>query len=555
MGGAVRARAVSSAALLAAASGLAIGATFSPYGGPVLPFVAFAPLAVSLRRQLRDGDRRARFDPAAPFGPGFVAAVLAHGIGLYWMVPALSWRTALAVPVYILVLVLIGIVAGIACAAAVSLHRRLRWPLPVALAACWTGFEWTAAHVPGISYAWLNSGGSLAWYPAAAAGAELLGARFLTFWTVACGAAAGLAGYRAVRTRAGPRPWRSRRVLAIAGVVVLPLVAGELRQRSLDGGEALARVAAVQAGHGVAGEMDAGLSGWIDPVGRIPERASLDLVAFPERFLAAPLRHVGGGVRPRTGAGDAAAPGTAANDSVGNRLTEAGRAVRDFAGAVGIAVLIGAMDGELAGADASDTLWYNAALLHAPQQGLSRSYRKSRLVPGLEGAGRWHVDMLGGANQGYAPGHDPLPLPLGDRSVGVMVCYDSAYGETARALVQGGASWLAVLSNDDWLDPDLPFRATWAYWQHATHGRLRAIENRIGLIQVAATGYTFAVSPGGEGAPFALPPGEQGIAVLTARGRTATTLYTRIGDILGLSCFLVLGWGTVLSRRASRRSG
>ena len=516
------------ATLLAAASGLAIGATFSPLGGPVLPFLAFAPLAVSLHWQIRDGEQgRGQIEPMAPFAPGFVTAVLAHGIGLYWMVPALSWRSVLAIPVYLLVLTLIGIMAGIACTSAVSLHRRLRWPLPVALAACWTGFEWTAAHVPGVSYAWLNSGGSLAWYPAAAAGAELLGARFLTFWTVVCGAAAGMAGYRAIRTRAGQRPWVSRQVLPIACLVALPLAAGELRQRSLDGGEAVVRVAAVQAGHGVAGEADAGLSRWLEPLGRIPEPASLDLVAFPERFLAAPLRRVG-------------AEGT---------LSEAGRAVRDFAEAAGIPVLIGALDGETAGANEPDTLWYNAALLHAPGHGLSRAYRKSRLVPGLEGAGQWHADMLGGANQGYAPGRDPRPLPLGEGSVGVMVCYDSAYGETARALVRGGASWLAVLSNDDWLDPDLPFRVTWAYWQHATHGRLRAIENRIGLIQVAATGYTFAVSPRGEGTPFALSPGEQGIAVLTARGRVGTTLYTRIGDILGLSCFLVLAWGAVLSRR------
>ena len=543
------------AMLLAAASGLAIGATFSPYGGPVLPFLAFAPLAVSLHRQIRDGEQgRGRMEPMAPFAPGFVTAALAHGIGLYWMVPALSWRSALAVPVYLLVLVMIGIVAGIACLAAVALNRRLRWPLPVSLAACWTGFEWTAAHVPGVSYAWLNSGGSLAWYPAVAAGAELLGARFLTFWTVACGAAVGVAGYRAIRTRAGLRPWLLRGVLPIACLVTLPLVAGKIRQRSLDGGEAVARVAAVQAGHGVAGEADAGLSGWLEPLGRIPERASLDLVAFPERFLAAPLRRVGGGAGGRSDAGDVAAPEAAADDPADSTLSEAGRAVRDFAGAVGTPVLIGALDGETAGANEPDTLWYNAALLHAPGRGMSRAHRKSRLVPGLEGAGQWHADMLGGANQGYAPGRDTRPLPLGEGSVGVMVCYDSAYGETARALVQGGASWLAVLSNDDWLDPDLPFRVTWAYWQHATHGRLRAIENRIGLIQVAATGYTFAVSPGGEGEPFALSPGEQGIAVLTARGRVATTLYTRIGDILGLSCFLILGWGAVLSRRSSRRS-
>ena len=195
------------ALLLAAASGVAVGATFSPHGGPVLPFLAFAPLAAALAGR-----------NVLPFAPGFVTAVLAHGIGLYWMVPALSWRTGLAVPVYMLVLVMIGIVAGAATTAAVNLHRRRRWPLPLSLAICWTGFEWTAAHVPGVSYAWLNSGASLAWYPTAAAGAELLGGRLLTVWTVASGAvaAAVLTGARKERLRG-----TAGGVLLLAGLVIV----------------------------------------------------------------------------------------------------------------------------------------------------------------------------------------------------------------------------------------------------------------------------------------------------------------------------------------------
>ncbi len=134
------------AALFAAATGAMLGLTFSPHGGPLLPFVAFAPLVAALARVARDADA----PPLAPFWPGFTAAVIAHGIGLYWMVPALSWRTSLAVPTYALVVVLIGLVAGAACLAATFLHGRKGWPLPVALAACWIGFEWAAARVPGV---------------------------------------------------------------------------------------------------------------------------------------------------------------------------------------------------------------------------------------------------------------------------------------------------------------------------------------------------------------------------------------------------------------------
>lgn len=503
------------ALLLAAASGVAVGATFSPHGGPVLPFLAFAPLAAALTGR-----------NTAPFAPGFVTAVLAHGIGLYWMVPALSWRTGLAVPVYVLVLAMIGIVAGAATTASVTLQQRRRWPLPLSLAVCWTGYEWTAAHVPGVSYAWLNSGASLAWHPTAAAGAELLGARLLTVWTVASGAVAAAILTRArqegMRGTAGP-------VLLLLGLVGMPLALGHLRQRGFTGEGPVVRVAVVQAGPGGVEAGDrGGLSPWLEPLRKLGEAdEGFDIAVFPERHLAAALR-----------------------DPVTRTPSAAGLEAARFAAASGTPVLVGALDAEVAGGAAGDTLWYNAAFALSPDGALSRAYRKRRLVPGLEGAGL-AGNAFGARNRGYAVGRETRLLDAPGGPVGAMVCYDSAYGETARDLVRAGAEWLAVLSNDDWLDPELPLRVTWAYWQHATHGRLRAIENRIGLVQVAATGYTFAVSPDGSGPESVLEPGAEGVAVVQVGRRAATTLFTRIGDVLGFACFLVLVLGTVVPGRGS----
>lgn len=507
---------------LAAASGVAIGATFSPHGGPVLPFVAFAPLAFALRRGV-SGSVPA--DPAAPFMHGFAAAAAAHAIGLCWMVPALSWRTRLAVPVYLLVVAMLGVLGGAACSGAAALHRRGRWPLPAALAACWTGFEWVAAHVPGVSYAWLNAGGSLAWHPAAGAGAELLGARVLTFWTVAAGAVSGVAAHRA---RGGGGWSATRDATVLLAVVGVPLAAGQLRQRSLEEGEVVATVAAVQAGHGGDGaDAGAGLERWLEPLRVLAKDRRLDAAVFPERFVAAPLRRLDGAA-----------------------ATPAGLRVADFAGELGAATLVGALDAELRDGR-RDTVWYNAAFVQPAGDALSEAYRKNRLVPGLEGAGWVPRGAFGLAGRAYGRGRNPQPLPLGDGTVGAMVCYDSAFGPTARALVRGGADWLAVLSNDDWLDPDRPFRTTWAYWQHATHARLRAIENRISVIQVAATGYTFAVSPAGRASPPALEPGEERVALLPVERRGAVTLYTRIGDLLGVVCFLVFAAGVASAGRAA----
>ncbi|NNF27721.1 MAG: hypothetical protein HKN73_10920, partial [Gemmatimonadetes bacterium] len=145
--------------VLPSASGLLLGLTFTPLGGPVLPFLAFAPLGTALGR---------RHGPGDGLVPGFIVAAVGHGVGLHWMIPALSWRTPLAVPVWLLVLCLIGMVAALAVESALRLHRRWRLPLPVGLGVTWVGLEWVAAHVPGVSYAWLNAGGSLAWWPWAA---------------------------------------------------------------------------------------------------------------------------------------------------------------------------------------------------------------------------------------------------------------------------------------------------------------------------------------------------------------------------------------------------
>lgn len=516
----LRARVPAHGVLLAAASGVAIGATFSPHGGALLPFLAFAPLGAALAAGSGNPPRGRVLPTPAPFALGFTAAALGHGIGLYWMIPALTWRTPLALPSYLVVVGLLGMLGGAACEGAAALRSRWRWPLPVALAACWTGSEWVAAHIPGFSYAWLNAGMSLGWTPALAAGSELLGARFLTFWTVAVGGWAGavcatlVAGRLAERGVGGnPLPRITAGTVGALALAVFPAVAGQVRQQLLPAGDASWRVAAVQPGR------DGGaLEDWLEPLRAAGPVGTVDFAAFPERFLGALPREPAGGE---------------------------GAALASLARATGTTVLVGAMDVDVA---AADTLWYNAAFLQAPGGALSAAYRKVRLVPGLEGWGWWPGAASGSGRGGYAPGRGVRPLVSGARRVGVMVCYDSAFGETARVLAREGAQWLAVVSNDDWLDPVDEFRVTWAYWQHATHGRLRAIENRISVLQIASTGYTFAVPPTGVAAPWALEPGTAGVAVLEARRRGETTLFTLTGDLLGLACLLVLAASLVAAR-------
>ena len=485
--------------VLPVATGLLLGLTFLPLGGPVLPFLAFAPLAVALRV-----DR----GPGAGLMPGFLAAAVGHGIGLHWMISALSWRTPLAVPVWLAVLGLIGLVAALAVESALRLRRRWGLPFAVGLGLTWVGFEWLAAHMPGVPYAWLNAGGSLVWWPWAAGWAALAGTPLLTFWTVSVGAVFG--------TALGGRSQRA--LLLAAAAILLPVAAGWAG--GLEAGPRKS-VLAVQPGR-PAGPDASDLLAWSESLSRAAAGGAPDLVVFPERFLPS---------SPDESAGD-------------HRLAEM----------LSAPVLFGAVDS--LGREGSPKEVANAAFLARPGEDGREVAHKRRLVPWLESGG------VGGAwvqARTYVSGDEPGIFDLGDWRVGVLICYDVAFPHLARALVRQGADALIVISNDDWLDPDAPLRATVAYWQHETLGRLRAAENRVPLLQVATTGRTFSVDPRGRrvtgatgSSPPPLLPTVAALPIALADGGRRVPSQGELLGLIGLATLALGAWPTRVRRSSVR---
>ncbi|NNF26812.1 MAG: hypothetical protein HKN73_06320, partial [Gemmatimonadetes bacterium] len=391
-------------------------------------------------------------------------------------------------------------------------------PLPVGLGVTWVGLEWVAAHVPGVSYAWLNAGGSLAWWPWAADWISLGGAPLLTAWTVGVGLMVG----DAASTR------RSRTLVLASAAACLPVIAGTLTPKDRSLGTPRS-VAAVQPGRPAPGE-GATLFAWQEAISRAWEGRSPDLVVFPERFLAA-------------------APDTGTSD---HRL----------AAVLGAPVLFGAVDtlrsgdspggagsgpspvGEDAPGDGPGRVVVaNAAFLVRPGASGRQVAHKRRLVPWLESGGVV-PGRPGGA--GYEPGRDAVVFDLGGWQVGVLICYDVAFSQVARELAGQGADALVVISNDDWLDPEKPARTTVAYWQHETLGRLRAAESGIPLVQVATTGRTFSVDSWGRrdmGLVGGPPPLESAVATLQVRTGARARRFPNLGRFLGLVGVLTLTLG------------
>jgi len=183
--------------------------------------------------------------------------------------------------------------------------------------------------------------------------------------------------------------------------------------------------------------------------------------------------------------------------------------------------------------------YLNSAYLIDPDAELLGRTDKVHLVPFGEyvplGSLLGFVDKLAAGVGDFRPGTLQL-LPLSERAVGVLICYEAIFPELARAQVQMGAQLLFNLTNDAW------FGDTPAPHQHLQMARFRALENRRWLARCANTGVSVLIDPAGM---LHSPTEIFGAAVVTGNVtfHQAQTTYTRCGDILAwLAVFLCCGW-------------
>ena len=186
-----------------------------------------------------------------------------------------------------------------------------------------------------------------------------------------------------------------------------------------------------------------------------------------------------------------------------------------------------------------DERLYNSAFLIGRDGAVAERYDKTQLVP----AGEFFPlrSFLASAYKAYgAPARD---FSWGNRpglfttaaaentppvTLGVLICYESAFGRLAADRARGGANVLVLLTSDQ------TFGTTAGPYQHADLCVLRAVETRRWLVRAASTGVSQIVDPWG-GIRDSLPIGARGALVGDVRSRTDRTLYVRGGDwFLGL---------------------
>jgi apolipoprotein N-acyltransferase len=205
---------------------------------------------------------------------------------------------------------------------------------------------------------------------------------------------------------------------------------------------------------------------------------------------------------------------------------------------------------------------YNSSMIWKPGIGVTDWYDKKRPVPFAEyvpDRDFWYSlapDLIGMISHGYTFGTRDGIFELGDKPLGVLICFEIAIDDISRDLVHSGAQViLSQTNNSDFGRSDETF-------QQVAIAKLRAIETGRAVVNDSTVGVSAVFGPDGK-LLDQLPTFEPGVMVTKVPLRSSTTPAIALGASLDLANNLVaallialaLGRHPRLRRLASRVTG
>lgn len=481
--------------LAALASAALFAIAFPPFPLVLPVLLCLAPLAVAVVHAAeRDAGTR------AGVRLGFWFGLLGYGANLYWIGVALSLYTNLAFFGWLAAVLAVAMVEAVVIAVLYVVRRATRWPMTVLLPVCWVAGEYLLAHLSDFAFPWLPLALATTPYPVLAQAADLGGVHLLSFWIALVNGLLADA-------------WllRPRRLLALlpvggaAAVVSLVVWYGTWRMDTVVA-RPVGRVAIVQPNvpqwYKWQEDNQPRIIGMLSATTREAlHTGSPALVLWPEAPLPDFLY----------------------------KHPEWQDSIEALATATHTPLLAGVLDWRRL--DDAHARYYNGAMLVDGDGGIRQPvYDKRRLVPMVERvpllAASW-FDWLGPYAGGYTPGAKSVVFHASAGRFGALICYESIFPELSRQYRRGGADFLVSLTNDAWFGPGL------APYQHFAHLVLRAIENRVGVVRAANTGFSGYIDPLGRvrQRTALYVPAAAAYEVETTSTRTP---YVRFGDWVGL---------------------
>lgn len=499
---------------IAAVSGGILG--FLGYAGFDLFFlewICLVPILWAIRDQ----------SPGRAFLIGWVAGIIGHAGGFYWVVLMFRQFAGMPWPLAALGLLLLAAANGIVFAvwawATRLICRDTGWSVVWVSPVIWTAAEkfWPEMfpNYLGASQYKLSLLTQIA---------DVTGILGLTFFVVYANSFL----YGVLERRIGKKPFPLRSVLIFTGIVALLLGYGAIRISNLERQSAAAqslKVGIVQTNLGAGAKHD-------DPEyflkahramsQQLINNSPLDLIVWPESVFGTDLASRQGEFPPAM-FGDLKTP-----------------------------LLFGAV---LRIRRAGESPIYNSAVLVNEAGRIIGTYDKTVLVPFGEyipfGDIYPRLYAWSPNSSRFWSGENNEPLIFGNKPLSVSVCYEDIFPGHIRRLMQGGREKripmaLFNMTNDSW------YGNTVQPMEHLALASFRAIEHRRALVRATNTGISAIVDPMGR---FDLRTGQWTRETLVGsvpllNGRT---IYAVLGDWLGWVCGLLslvsIGRALSLSKR------
>ena len=202
--------------------------------------------------------------------------------------------------------------------------------------------------------------------------------------------------------------------------------------------------------------------------------------------------------------------------------------IGDFARRNNVSVLFNSAE-----PDATNGKYFNSAVMVGPDGREVGQYDKIFLLPFGEAVPPPLDAIVPGFVGNFSYGREYDILPVGDAKAGVMICFESHFGQLSREYVRNGADVLIEMTNDGYLGPTPVLR------QHLANAVFRAVETNRPVLRVTNVGITAYVTE--KGAVLdAAPTYQEDTRVWTvSKSNGSQTFYVKYGDWFAWLCTLV----------------
>jgi apolipoprotein N-acyltransferase len=197
--------------------------------------------------------------------------------------------------------------------------------------------------------------------------------------------------------------------------------------------------------------------------------------------------------------------------------------------------------------DKSNGKFFNSAVMVGPEGNEIVQYDKIYLVPFGESVPAPLQNIVPAFVGSFSYGSEYDLFPLGDAKAGVMICFESHFGQLSREYVRNGADVIIEMTNDGYLGPTPVLR------QHLANAVFRAVETNRPLLRVTNVGITAYINERGEVLDPAASYVEDTRVWSVSKSDGGQTFYVKYGDWFAWLCSIVtIGFfGYAVFRRVS----